>query len=117
MNEDLRINSRIEKGIACFTLNGFINIETSDYLEDMILQISADNNCIKYIFDATGLEYVSSAGIRVFMDLYDKNKVSGGKIMFVNMKPEIKRVFELVGFMKYFIEAGSVEEAMKIGRE
>jgi anti-anti-sigma regulatory factor len=46
------------------------------------------------------------------MDLYDKYKFSGGKMIFINMKPDVKRVFDLVGFMKYFIEASSFDEAM-----
>ena len=47
------------------------------------------------------------------MDLYDKIEVDAGKICFVNLSPDIRRVFELMGFMKYFGEASNYEDALK----
>ncbi|MGA2141195.1 MAG: STAS domain-containing protein [Brevinematales bacterium] len=112
MQEELKMNGWQENGAACFSLVGYVNIETADSLLEYIRSRSADIKSSKFIFDVTGLEYVSSAGIKIFMDLYDKYKFSGGKMIFINMKPDVKRVFDLVGFMKYFIEASSFDEAM-----
>lgn len=113
MKEELSVEIRPENGIACFILKGYVNIETAEYLSDNIMLASAEIKSHKFIFDVTELEYVSSAGIRIFMELYDKNKLKGGKICFVNMKPEIRRVFELVGFMEYFTEEPSMADALK----
>ncbi len=112
MQEELKFIGKVENEVAFVILEGYINMDTSDDLVEQIGNMISKNNCKKFIFDVTKLEYVSSAGIGVFMDLYEKYTNKGGKICFINLKPEIRRVFELVGLMQYFGNSYSMEEAM-----
>ena len=47
-------------------------------------------------------ESVSSAGVGVFIDLYDRYEDRGGRIAFFGLKATVRRVLDLVGFMSFF---------------
>jgi|SRR5579862_1520816 len=50
------------------------------------------------IFDLEGLEYVSSAGLRVFLLTQKRVKGSGGGIRLINVRPQIHDIFRYAGF-------------------
>jgi anti-sigma B factor antagonist len=114
MQEELKIVNKMINGVAYVILEGYINMETADDLIERVTEeLLEKGKCTKFIFDMNKLEYVSSAGIGFFIDIYDKIEGASGKICFLHMKPSIKRVFELVGFMKYFGEAETFDDAVK----
>lgn len=52
--------------------------------------------------DCTNLEYVSSSGLRIFMELLQQTKTHGGQLKIVNVTDNVRRVFALTGFDKKF---------------
>lgn len=48
--------------------------------------------------DFAGLEYVSSAGLRVLLGLHKKMKKKGGKLVIRNVNESIMEIFEMTGF-------------------
>jgi stage II sporulation protein AA (anti-sigma F factor antagonist) len=96
------------------TLSGNINLNSIDYLSNNIKEIKINNITTKYyIFDIKNLKFISSGGIGIFMDLYNHVESLEGKICFIGIQPTVKRVFDLVGFMQYFGDATSMEEAIE----
>jgi len=49
------------------------------------------------IFDLASLKYVTSAGIRLFFMAMKQQKQHGGQASFVNLQPQIKEVFAIMG--------------------
>jgi anti-sigma B factor antagonist len=49
------------------------------------------------IFDLAKLQFVTSMGIRLFFAAQKKQKEHGGKVSFVNLSPQIKEVFQIMG--------------------
>jgi len=49
------------------------------------------------IFDLADLKYVTSAGIRLFFMAMKQQKQNGGQASFVNLQPQIKEVFDIMG--------------------
>jgi len=49
------------------------------------------------IFDLAKLKYVTSAGLRLFILAQKRQKEHGGKVSFVNLQPQIKEVFAIMG--------------------
>ena len=111
MQEELVITVKNTTPYAFILLDGFVNMETSYQLSKVIEQISLDHEVSRYIFDLTKMGYISSAGIGLFMDLWEKTSQKKGGICFINIQPSVRRVFELVGFMKFFGDAGSLDMA------
>ena len=51
------------------------------------------------VLDLSKLDYVSSAGLRVFLTAAKKFKAAGGRATFAALPPSIREVFELSGFL------------------
>lgn len=51
------------------------------------------------VLDCAKLDYVSSAGLRVFLTSAKKLKAAGGKAAFAALSPGVREVFELSGFL------------------
>lgn len=51
------------------------------------------------VFDLAKLDYVSSAGLRVFLSAAKKFKVAGGRASFVALPAPVREVFDLSGFL------------------
>ena len=48
------------------------------------------------ILDLADLDYISSAGLRVIFRIQKAVKSAGGQVLVVNLKPQVKKVFEIV---------------------
>ena len=48
--------------------------------------------------DCTDLEYTSSQGLRMFLIMQKGVSAKGGKLVLVNMQPQVKEVFDITGF-------------------
>lgn len=77
-------------------LEGRLDTVTSPHLEGELR--TAVNGVTELIFDLTGLEYISSAGMRVLLSA-QKVMNRQGKMTIRNMKPEIMEIFEVTGFV------------------
>ncbi len=99
--------------ILYIMLSGNITLDTIDFLINNIKEIKKKYHIKSYIFNVKKINYVSSGGIGIFMDLFETTEKRGGQICFVGMSPVVRRVFELVGFLQYFGDFESDEDAMK----
>lgn len=112
MEEELLMELKTEDGHIRTTLKGYVNLDTSDYLAEKIHGFVSQEGKYRLLIDARDLEYVSSAGVGVFIDLYDRYESQGGKIAFVGLKPAVRRVLDLVGFMEFFGDFSEEQPAL-----
>ena len=77
-------------------LEGRLDTVTSPQLEDELR--TAVNGVTELVFDFAGLEYISSAGLRVLLSA-QKVMNKQGKMTIRNVKPEIMEIFEVTGFV------------------
>lgn len=96
-------------------LTGRIDSTNSNKLEEEILK-AIENYKGEIIFDAKKLDYISSAGLRVILNIKKKND----ETKVINCKPEIYEIFDMTGFVemmdisKAYREI-SIENCEKIG--
>lgn len=64
------------------------------------------------IFDFSEVNFMDSSGIGVVLGRYKKISEYGGKVGIINLKPQIKRIFELGGLFKVIKEYKNVEDAI-----
>jgi anti-anti-sigma factor len=64
------------------------------------------------VLDLSGLEYVSSAGLRCFMLASRQAKAHHGKIVVAALQPMVKEIFEISHFNLVFQVFPSVREAL-----
>lgn len=56
------------------------------------------NGITNLVFDLKGVDYVFSAGLRVFLQAQKIMNANNGKMRIINIDPAIKSIFEMVGF-------------------
>lgn len=67
----------------------------------------------KLICNFSQNEYISSAGLRVFLSTLKMMKKSGGEIVLCGLQPYVQEVFDMAGFSQLFTISGSEAEAVK----
>lgn len=65
----------------------------------------------RLVLDLRGLEYVSSAGLRVFLMAAKNAQAAGGSVVFAGLSPAIREVFALSGFLDVLSVQPTVAEA------
>lgn len=71
--------------------------ETSNEIDDII-----DSGARKIAANLDGVNYISSAGLRVFLTTQNTLKKAGGELVFWGLKPQINDIFKMSGFDKIF---------------
>jgi anti-anti-sigma factor len=66
-----------------------------------------------FVIDLSGLEYISSAGLRSILASAKQLKAKGGQLLFAGIKGPVKEVFELSGFYSIFRIFDSEADALK----
>lgn len=52
----------------------------------------------RIVFDCSGLDYISSAGLRVFLGAAKRLQTVGGRCGFAALSPEVQKIFQLCSF-------------------
>lgn len=50
------------------------------------------------VFDLEDVDYVFSAGLRVFLQAQKVMNANGGTMKLINLQPSVKEIFDIVGF-------------------
>ena len=67
----------------------------------------------KIVLDCSGLIYISSSGLRVFLIVQKKMMAIKGKFALCSLQPEIKEIFDISGFSSIFSLYADKEAAIK----
>lgn len=66
------------------------------FQKDIAELMTATNANIE--MDCSDLEYTSSQGLRIFLQLQKAVSANGGNLILTQMKPNVKEVFDITGF-------------------
>jgi anti-anti-sigma factor len=92
----LKVQSTSKRpGVMVVSPIGSINAATHDILEakvDEILKSLPD----VIIFDMEFTDYISSTGIRVLLKTKKAMKATNGRVVFINLQPQIQKVFDIL---------------------
>src|SRR5262245_40980186 len=81
-------------GLARVLVGGYLDSTTAPQLEKALAGI--DSAALLIVLDMQELEFISSAGLRVVFATLKRQQAKGGDLVFTNMGPGIKHVFEIV---------------------
>lgn len=90
----------IERNYEFVTLeiSGRLDAATAPNLEKIINEFPEDTKEI--VFDMTGVEYISSAGIRVLLGVYKKMNINQGTMRIEKANDMVYEVFEMTGLLE-----------------
>lgn len=91
----MNITKEYQETVATLIVSGRLDTTTAPGLEAAISEITA--SCEQLVLDFAGLEYISSAGLRVILKAQKVMAAKGGmKLLHVN--ETIMEIFEITGF-------------------
>lgn len=56
----------------------------------------------KLVFDCTGMDYICSSGLRIFLAMQKKVSAAGAELKIKGLQPLVKNVFDMTGFTPLF---------------
>ena len=93
---------------------GRIDMATAEQLKDRLIPLVTDagKKGEVIILDFSGVDYISSAGLRVLMLAAKEAKTSGSKVAVAAMQPLVNEIFEISRFNKVLACHAGVDEAI-----
>ena len=67
---------------------------------------------VSILLDMSGVEYMSSAGLRVLLATYRQVKSEDGRIVLVGLSEEIRDTMSMTGFLRFFTTCDAIEEGL-----
>ena len=97
--------------IRVLDLKGELDAHTASELEAAI-EKCRDDSVFQIVVNGQHLQYISSAGLGVFMAYIEDMRESGGDIKIAALQPKVFNVFDLLGFPMLFDIVDSEEVAI-----
>jgi len=86
---------------ALVSLEGRVDTTNANEFENSMLQVMAEGYT-KIVLDCSGLDYISSSGLRVFLIVQKKLTAAKGQFRLCGLQPGIVEIFDISGFTSIF---------------
>jgi anti-anti-sigma factor len=107
----MEITGNKSKSSVVLELRGRLDTISSDGLRSEIEGLM-ERGERQLVLDFSGLNYVSSSGLRVLLMAAKRVKAVNGKLALVSLNDQNQAVFEIAGFSSVFTVYPSQEEAL-----
>jgi len=78
---------------------GHLDTAAATPMEEQVLKMIQDGER-KVLVDCSGLQYVNSSGLKVFLVSAKRLDSLGGKLVTCSLAPNVRMIFEMIGFTK-----------------
>ncbi|MER2996243.1 STAS domain-containing protein [Pontibacter populi] len=112
----MKITQDIKDSTVIMTLDGELDASSSVILDEEL----SDPEIMKYskiLVDCRNLNYISSAGLGVFISHLQRFEDAQIKLIFFNMQDKVRNVFEILGLDLLMTIVTNYEEAITIADE
>jgi anti-anti-sigma factor len=106
----LKVNTAIKRpGVFVVAPIGSIDAAGQPIFQEKVDSVLRQNPDV-IIFDMEFADYINSMGIRVLVKTKKALKQKGGKIVFINLQPPIKKVFDILNALPSLKVFASIQE-------
>ena len=97
---DITINQVEDRLVAALVgdLDNAASTQAKRSLEPVFERTDCD-----VVIDCTELNYISSSGLRIMLNIYKHTRVNGHKAILKGLSEDVKEVFQLSGFLQLYI--------------
>jgi anti-anti-sigma factor len=96
-------------GVITISPIGSIDARTHSILEENVDAVLSENPNV-IIFDMEFLDYINSMGVRVLLNTKKQIQKDNGKIIFIRLQSQIKKVFDILNALPTMQVFASIEE-------
>ncbi|MBR5656721.1 MAG: STAS domain-containing protein [Prevotella sp.] len=91
-----------QEGKLVASLVGDLDNAASTQAERSLAPVFERTDC-DIVIDCTELNYISSSGLRILLNIYKHTRSNGNKAILKGLTEDVKQVFQLSGFLQLFI--------------
>jgi anti-anti-sigma factor len=107
----MEIGEERSEGTLVMAPSGRLDSATSGELEKrLVARLDAGER--RLVLDMAGVEYISSAGLRVLLMAAKRLKEPAGGLVLCGIGPAVHTVLELAGFLPLFVVVPARQEAL-----
>ena len=97
----MKVTINKEEKATVVVLTGRLDTPSAQEVSKAMEPVVADASGT-IILDCSGLEYISSSGLRIFLTVRKAAAVQGGKVIVKGINSDIRNVFMMTGFLQLF---------------
>lgn len=110
--ENFEVTREDKADVSILRIKGFLDAHTAPKFEQSIQDLVTESRN-KIIVSMTDLNYISSAGLGVFMGFIEEIRENDGDIKLCCMSPKVFKVFDLLGFPALYEIYDKDDEALQ----
>lgn len=108
----MQIQEQKQADVMIVTIDDHLDTAAAPGFEQHLLGL-IDGGERKLLIDCAALEYVNSAGLKVFLLAAKKLEATGGRFIICSLAPSVLMIFEMIGFTRIMKILPSREEALR----
>lgn len=109
----MTIETQTLPGLSIAQLSGHVDTLNAADLESSLLAL-AESGLKQLLVDCTKLDYINSAGLRVFLLVAKRMESQDGACAYCGLTPNVKLVFETIGFDRILTVHATRESALAL---
>jgi len=110
--KNFSIATRQNQNVSILDISGELDAHTASQLENTLKSL-IDNQNYSIVVNCSGLDYIASAGLGVFMAYIEDVRSLGGDIKLTDMNDRVYNVFDLLGFPTLYDILDNEQEALQ----
>lgn len=108
----MQIKEEKEGDVLVVTIDDHLDTQTSEQFETKLLSLIAAGER-RLLVDCGPLEYVNSAGLKVFLIAAKKLEALGGQLVLCALAPSVAMIFQMIGFHRVMRIASTRLDALE----
>src|SRR4051812_15597584 len=98
MAAEVKIESR--DGISVADVDGTIDGSSAAMVQERVIPLLTAGS--KVVLDMSGVDFMSSAGLRLMLQFFRQTTAVGGKLVLLGLSEDIRDTMSLTGFLDFF---------------
>lgn len=108
----MQIQQRVERGVTVIALTGRLDAPSAPEAQRTFSQALDGAHAPRILLDLSGVEYMSSGGIRALIGLLKSVERKGGVLKLCGMTPFVEEVFDVSNLSRLFDIHPTREQAL-----
>lgn len=107
----IQINITTIEDINIVVVKGDIDAGTAPSVTEKVLPLVKPGS--KILLNMTGVEYMSSAGLRTLLTVHRQAAFKEGKLVLVGLVQDVKDTMDVTGFLEHFVTTEDLEAGLE----
>ena len=116
MSNLFRVSREQAVGVVELALPSVLDSEEFDQLNEAMLSLFANEGESRWVLDLSGISYAGSAVLGLMVNVRQKIKQSGGRLVLCSLSPRLLQIFQTCSLERLFTIVRDREDALRVLR-